>query len=57
MMGGVWVIPVVVVALLIVAAVSDWRARRSGRTQRASTDYWHAVHEARRENRMRLFRR
>jgi hypothetical protein len=53
----VWVIPVVVGVLLVVAAVSDRRARRTGQPQRASADYWHAVHEARRENRTRLFRR
>lgn len=50
-----WVIPVVVVALLVVAALYDWRARRSGRAQRAGVDYWNAVHEARREARQRLF--
>ncbi|HVF73453.1 MAG TPA: hypothetical protein VM938_00285 [Acidimicrobiales bacterium] len=50
-----WVIPAVVVLLLVVAAVSDWRARRTGRPQRAATDYWHAVHQARREARTRMW--
>ena len=51
------VIPVVVVALLVVAAAADWQARRKGRTQRAGADYWDAVHQARREARARLFSR
>lgn len=50
-------IPVVVVALLVVAAACDWHARRSGRAQRAASDYWDAVHEARKEARQRLFSR
>lgn len=50
-------IPVVVVALLVVAAACDWYARRSGRAQRAASDYWDAVHEARKEARQRLFSR
>lgn len=52
-----WVIPVVVVALLVVAAAADWQARRKGRTHRAAADYWDAVHQARREARSRVFRR
>lgn len=52
-----WVIPVVVVALLVVAAACDWHARRRGRSQRAAPDYWDAVHQARKEARQRLFLR
>jgi hypothetical protein len=56
-MGGMWVIPAVVVLLLLFAAAADWQARRAGRTQRAAPDYWDAVSKARREARSRMFRR
>ena len=51
-----WVVYGSIVALIVVAALFDWQARRRGRTQRASTEYWYAVRDARREARARRFR-
>lgn len=52
-----WVAYAVIVALIVAAALFDWQARRQGRTQQTSADYWAAVRDARREARSRLFGR
>ena len=44
-----WVAYGLVVGLIVVAALFDWHARRHGRAQWASPDFWHAVREARRD--------
>jgi hypothetical protein len=44
-----WVAYGLVVAVIVAAALFDWHARRHGHHQRSSSEYWHAVREARRE--------